>query len=102
VVDTIKQVADGKVVTTPDRSTLVAVQTPQAFRLGALRRAHADGADATDDATLVEVTGGEVAVVPGEAANTKVTTTADLHGVETELTRRMDDVVGTVPGGEAP
>jgi 2-C-methyl-D-erythritol 4-phosphate cytidylyltransferase len=102
VTDTIKQVADGRVVATLDRASLVAVQTPQAFRLGVLLRAHADAGDATDDAALVEAAGGVVAVVPGEPANAKVTTADDLHGVETELTRRVDDVVGTLPGGESP
>jgi 2-C-methyl-D-erythritol 4-phosphate cytidylyltransferase len=102
VTDTIKQVAAGRVVGTADRDSLVAVQTPQAFRLGVLRRAHATGGDATDDAALVEAAGGVVVVVPGEPANRKVTTVEDLHGVEADLTRRMDEVAGTRPGGEAP
>jgi hypothetical protein len=42
------------VVATPDRRRLVAVQTPQAFRADVLRRAHAGGAEGTDDAALVE------------------------------------------------
>ena len=46
VTDTIKVVADGVVVSTPDRSALVAVQTPQAFRAGVLRAAHEAGGDA--------------------------------------------------------
>ena len=54
VADTIKVVADGVVVSTPDRASLVAVQTPQAFRAAALRAAHERGGDATDDAALVE------------------------------------------------
>jgi 2-C-methyl-D-erythritol 4-phosphate cytidylyltransferase len=102
VIDTIKQVADGTVVATPERATLVSVQTPQAFRMGVLLRAHADAGDATDDAALVEGIGGVVAVVPGEPANAKVTTADDLHAVEAELTRRVDGVVGTLPGGESP
>ena len=66
--DTIKQVDSCQTVTaTLDRTTLVAVQTPQGFRAAALRRAHAaDGTDgATDDAVLVEAIGGRVRVVPG-------------------------------------
>src|SRR5207253_1205874 len=43
VVDTVKRVKDGRVVETLDRTTLVAVQTPQAFRAAALRAAHAGG-----------------------------------------------------------
>jgi 2-C-methyl-D-erythritol 4-phosphate cytidylyltransferase len=76
--DTIKRVADGRVVATLDRSELVAVQTPQAFAAAALRRAHAAGGEATDDAALVEAAGGVVAVVPGDPANTKITLRADL------------------------
>jgi 2-C-methyl-D-erythritol 4-phosphate cytidylyltransferase len=80
--DTIKRVADGRVVATLDRSELVAVQTPQAFTAAALRRAHAGGGDATDDAALVEAAGGVVAVVPGDPANTKITLRADLGSSE--------------------
>jgi 2-C-methyl-D-erythritol 4-phosphate cytidylyltransferase len=80
VADTLKRVARGaaSVVETVDRSELVAVQTPQAFRLEALRAAHATGADATDDAALVEAGGGTVRVVPGERGNVKLTTPDDL------------------------
>ena len=56
----------------------MAVQTPQAFRAAALRAAHAAGADATDDASLVEAAGGRVVVVAGEPANLKITTPVDL------------------------
>ena len=80
VVDTVKQVdSDGTVTATLDRSTLVAVQTPQAFRAYMLRRAHASAADATDDAALVEAIGGRVVVVPGDPANRKITTPDDLR-----------------------
>ena len=78
VSDTVKRVEAGTVVETLDRDSLVAVQTPQAFRLEALRRAHAAGGDATDDAALVEATGGRVVVVPGEPANIKLTDGTDL------------------------
>jgi 2-C-methyl-D-erythritol 4-phosphate cytidylyltransferase len=76
--DTIKRVVDGRVVATLDRDELVAVQTPQAFAAAALRRAHLSGGDATDDAALVEATGGRVVVVPGDPANTKITLRTDL------------------------
>lgn len=79
VTDTIKVVRDGVVTSTPDRATLVAVQTPQAFAAGALRAAHAGTAEATDDAALVEERGGRVVVVPGEAGNRKITTPDDLE-----------------------
>ena len=78
VADTVKQVDGHDVVGTLDRERLVAVQTPQAFRSGVLRRAHADGAEATDDAALVEAIGGRVVVVPGDPRNRKLTTPDDL------------------------
>jgi 2-C-methyl-D-erythritol 4-phosphate cytidylyltransferase len=81
VVDTIKRVVDG-VVETLDRSQLVAVQTPQAFRATALRAAHAGGGEATDDGALVEAAGGRVVIVPGEPDNVKVTTPADLERLD--------------------
>ncbi len=79
VTDTIKRVkADGTITATLDRSDLRAVQTPQAFRAGALRDAYIGGADATDDAAVVEALGGRVVVVEGELENRKITTPADL------------------------
>ena len=83
VPDTIKMVneVDGvrTVVDTPDRASLVAVQTPQAFRAEKLRAAHADGADATDDAALIERSGGRVVVVEGDPVNRKITLPGDLE-----------------------
>ncbi|MGZ4672440.1 MAG: 2-C-methyl-D-erythritol 4-phosphate cytidylyltransferase [Ilumatobacteraceae bacterium] len=79
VTDTIKQIdADRVVVGTPQRETLVAVQTPQAFRAAVLRTAHASGRQATDDAALVESCGGRVVVVDGELTNRKITHLDDL------------------------
>jgi 2-C-methyl-D-erythritol 4-phosphate cytidylyltransferase len=78
VPDTIKRVEDGKVVATLDREGLVAVQTPQAFRADVLRAALAGGAQATDEAALVEAAGGKVVVVPGDPLNLKITTPHDL------------------------
>lgn len=85
VLDTIKRMNDGVVVDTLDRSSLVAVQTPQAFSAAALRRAHGSGAEATDDAALVEAEGGRVVAVPGEASNLKITTPQDLVVAEVLL-----------------
>ena len=65
-----------------DRGRFVAVQTPQAFRAGALRAAHSDGRDATDDASLVEATGGRVVLVDGDPNNVKITTPTDLAVAE--------------------
>jgi 2-C-methyl-D-erythritol 4-phosphate cytidylyltransferase len=82
VADTLKLVADGTVVSTLERGGVVAVQTPQAFRAEVLRSVHRSGADTTDDAGLVEAAGATVRVVPGEPANIKVTTPADLELVQ--------------------
>ena len=71
-----------------DRDELVAVQTPQAFRAAALRRAHAGGAEATDDATLVEASGGKVVVVDGSPTNVKITHPTDLVVAEALLRGR--------------
>ena len=88
VADTIKVVeANGTVVATPDRSTLVAVQTPQAFRASVLRAAHAGGGDATDDAALIEQAGGTVVVVEGDHLNRKITLPDDLEWAR----RKMGD-----------
>lgn len=86
VTDTIKVIdGSGTVVATPDRSTLVAVQTPQAFRAGVLRRAHATGEEGTDDAALVERLGATVVVVPGSARNRKITVPDDLEWARREV-----------------
>jgi 2-C-methyl-D-erythritol 4-phosphate cytidylyltransferase len=78
VTDTVKEIGpDGHLVTL-DRSRLVAVQTPQAFRASVLRRAHLAAGDATDDAALVEAAGGRVVLVAGPADNVKVTSPLDL------------------------
>jgi len=82
VADTVKRVRGGRVVETLDRSELVAVQTPQAFRAEALRRAHAGAPEATDDAGLLEALGLSVVVVPGEYRNLKLTSPDDLVTAE--------------------
>ncbi len=90
--DTIKAVdASGRVTSTLERSGLMAVQTPQAFRAATLRRGHelaAAGAGATDDAMVVEAVGGTVLVVPGELGNLKITGPDDLGAAEGLLTAR--------------
>jgi 2-C-methyl-D-erythritol 4-phosphate cytidylyltransferase len=78
VTDTLKRVADTQVMATVDRSDLVAAQTPQAFRATVLRRAHREGADATDDAALLESIGATVRTVPGDPRNLKLTVPHDL------------------------
>jgi 2-C-methyl-D-erythritol 4-phosphate cytidylyltransferase len=100
VTDTIKRVSPApvsaartapgpaveRVVETPDRAALRAVQTPQGFDRALLERAHAAGAEravaghlaATDDAGLVEALGEPVHVVAGEESALKITTERDL------------------------
>ena len=90
VTDTIKEAGpDGLVLRTHDRSRLWAIQTPQAFRAATLRRALDVPADvlaaATDDAWLVERSGGSVRVIESTTANFKVTTPHDLAIAESLL-----------------
>jgi 2-C-methyl-D-erythritol 4-phosphate cytidylyltransferase len=82
VSDTIKVARDGTASVTLDRTNLRAIQTPQAFRLGLLRRLNDLPEEllraATDDASLVERDGGRVEVVAGEKTNIKLTSPEDL------------------------
>jgi len=91
VVDTIKEVDDGGVVSaTLDRSRLRAVQTPQGFARDILQQAHAasDGGDATDDAGMVERMGVDVFTVAGHEEAFKITRPIDLVLAEAILARR--------------
>jgi len=84
--DTIKRVERGAVLETVPREGLFSAQTPQAFLAPALRRAYAaDLAGATDCASLVERSGGRIAVVEGDPRLLKVTTPEDLALVESWL-----------------
>ena len=87
--DSVKEVAGDRVVRTVDRERLRAAQTPQIFARDILARAHAvaleERAAATDDAMLVERIGCDVAVVPGEASNLKLTEAGDLPVLEAWL-----------------
>ena len=86
VKDTIKVCNSALVVSTPDRSTLRAVQTPQVFDFdllrGALKKAAEDGAEVTDDCSAVERLGMTVKIVEGDERNLKVTTPLDLKLAE--------------------
>lgn len=89
-VDTVKQVertADGALITsTVPRERVVMAQTPQGFRYHILKKAFdeaaADGFMGTDEASLVERSGKEVAVVMGSSRNLKITTPADMELAE--------------------
>ena len=90
VVDTIKEVdRDGYVRSTPDRSILRAVQTPQGFSVEVLKRAHEASEDATDDAALVEALGVKVKTIPGEARAMKITNPEDI-AIAVTLVRDLD------------
>ena len=86
VKDTIKIVKGGIVASTPNRSELQAVQTPQVFDFdllrGALKKAAEDGAEVTDDCSAVERLGMTVKTVEGDERNLKVTTPLDLKLAE--------------------
>jgi 2-C-methyl-D-erythritol 4-phosphate cytidylyltransferase len=91
VTDTIKEIADDKIVQTIDRSKLRRALTPQCFRYDILKRAF-ENADlcesATDESFLVEKLGIEVSIVEGSAKNIKVTTQEDLRLVESFLSEK--------------
>jgi 2-C-methyl-D-erythritol 4-phosphate cytidylyltransferase len=82
IADTVKRVASGLIVGTESREGLALAQSPQAFRLDALREAHRRAAEAsvsfTDDAGVAEWAGYRVAAVQGDPRNFKVTTLMDL------------------------
>lgn len=92
VKDTIKKVQDGVVVETVERSSLWAVQTPQAFRISLLteayKKAEKDNFLGTDDASVVERLHYPVAIVEGDYDNIKLTTPEDLYFAEAILKKR--------------
>jgi 2-C-methyl-D-erythritol 4-phosphate cytidylyltransferase/2-C-methyl-D-erythritol 2,4-cyclodiphosphate synthase len=98
VTDTVKVVdAAGRVVHTPDRSTLRAVQTPQIFKfrplLDAHRRARAEGKlDFSDDAALAEWAGLTVSTFDGEISNIKLTNPEDFQRAEAMLLDNLSDI----------
>lgn len=93
VKDTIKVVEGGIVTATPDRSRLLAVQTPQVFDLdllrSALKKAKDDNAEITDDCSAVERLGMSVKMVEGDERNIKITTPMDLKIAEMLLEEQL-------------
>lgn len=103
-VDTLKLVGDGIVVATPDRSIYWAAQTPQVFRLEAVRSAYAlaarEGYVGTDDSSLVEHAGGRVACFAAPRDNIKVTLPEDLVVAEAVLSARLIGDAGDAAASE--
>lgn len=96
VKDTIKVVsADGIVTATPERSTLMAVQTPQIFAAELLKQAYARLAEhpaaVTDDASVVELMGHKVTTALGRYENIKITTPEDLLFAENLLAQQEQE-----------
>jgi 2-C-methyl-D-erythritol 4-phosphate cytidylyltransferase len=89
IADTVKRVLSGRIVGTESREGLALAQTPQAFRLEALREAHARASEAsvafTDDASVMEWAGYRVAAVHGDPRNFKITTLLDLARAQARL-----------------
>jgi 2-C-methyl-D-erythritol 4-phosphate cytidylyltransferase/2-C-methyl-D-erythritol 2,4-cyclodiphosphate synthase len=86
--DTVKQIdGEGRIVASPERASLRAVQTPQAFRFDLILEAHRASArvDLTDDAAVAEAAGHPVFVFEGDSDNVKVTTMSDLREAEARL-----------------
>ena len=94
VKDTIKVCDEnGKVISTPDRSTLWAMQTPQAFEYSLIKEAYEkleEGDMVTDDASVAEKAGIDVFIVEGGYDNIKITTPEDLYIAEAILKRNED------------
>ena len=96
VVDTVKVIDEStnEVLSTPLRSTLRAVQTPQAFHAAILREAHLvaehENREGTDDASLVEAIGGYVVVVPGNVMNRKITTPEDFAWAQNAVSEVLE------------
>ena len=91
VTDTIKQVSGGAITSTPDRSTLYAAQTPQAFRrelyASCIEKLGSRAEELTDDSALLELCGEPVHITPVTACSMKVTRPEDLAIAEAVLRR---------------
>lgn len=97
VKDTIKKAVNGQVAETVERSSLWAVQTPQAFRAEILLEAHNQAAKeafvGTDESSLVERLPHPVAIIEGDYDNIKLTTPEDLYFAEAILRKRTESGV---------
>ncbi len=91
-IDTVKFVDDGRITSTPDRSTIWMAQTPQIFRAPvlreAMRSAEENGFVGTDDASVVEHFGAMVLMFEGPRDNIKITVAEDIALAEAVLAQR--------------
>lgn len=80
-IDTIKEIENGKIIRTIDRTKLYNTQTPQAFEYNLIKSAHEKlaGENFTDDSGMVESLGFEVYMVEGDYTNIKITTKSDIE-----------------------
>jgi len=93
-VDTLKLVDQRRIIETVDRRRVWSAQTPQVFRVPALRSAHREaerGGPGTDDSALVERNGGTVLMFEGPRDNIKVTLPEDFAFVESVLAQRVNE-----------
>jgi 2-C-methyl-D-erythritol 4-phosphate cytidylyltransferase len=93
VKETLKEVSEGSmVISTLDRAKIRAIQTPQVFPFTVIKKAYdmaySEGFYGTDDAALVERTGGKVKIISGSPLNIKVTTPDDIEMVEYVLKKK--------------
>ncbi len=92
--DTIKKVKEGIVKKTVNREELMAIQTPQVFRIKTIFNAYSQASEKerlyTDDASMVEKAGGKIKIIEGDFSNIKITTQEDLEYAEFLLRRRKD------------
>ena len=95
VTDTLKRIdAQHKIIQTVSREGLGMAQTPQGFRISLIKKAHnqarRNGWEATDDASLIERTGGSVHAITGSPVNIKITTPEDLRWARMLLDSQID------------
>ena len=91
ITDTVKMLNDSIVMSTLDRSTLYASQTPQVFRYTTISELHLTlTSDVTDDAAVIEIYGGNVSTFDGDPENIKMTNPLDIEIAEIILKRRKD------------
>ena len=94
--DSVKEVQNGIITQTLPRESIWLAQTPQGFRKELLQEAFSsaekEGYIGTDEASLVERLGKDVAIVEGHSSNIKVTVTSDIGVVQSLLKREEQDV----------